>query len=298
LFVSISWLMSCEKAFTTIIDVDIPHTPHLVLGCEQNPFLANTKAKLSASKGVTVAGSIQDVYNGDMKLFENNNFIGTLVYMPDSDFYILPFINYVVGSTYKITASNPNYAIISAEDKMPSKPIIQSTSITRRSKKLKQDFDQDAWYDEVKITMMDNASTSDYYSFNFVNQIEQLNSFNKNFEPKYSLDNDFDTESEIFDIGGSQGFYFSKMYMKDANFNGKQKSITIYLRSIKGLDSLRPWFIQVENLSETGYKYEKTKTLYQNNNGNPFSEPVQVFNNVVGGNGIFRLTNAVIDTIK
>jgi hypothetical protein len=96
--------------------------------------------------------------------------------------------------------------------------------------------------------------------------------------------------------------YYEKMYLKDVNFRGKTKNISIFVANGSIGDNPPPsqfsWYFRIDNISENGYKYEKTQPLYDENEGNPFAEPVQVFTNVNNGNGIFKLSYSIIDSLK
>jgi hypothetical protein len=53
----------------------------------------------------------------------------------------------------------------------------------------------------------------------------------------------------------------------------------------------------VDHLTENAYRFEKTTKLYWDNDGNPFSEPVQIYQNVLHGVGNFHLKNRMLDSL-
>jgi hypothetical protein len=294
---------ACEKAFTTVVDFDIPHTPHLVLGCELSSLDTNTIAYLSASKNVTAAGDITPITSGNIKLYEDNVLIGNMNYQLDKGGYTSSFHNFMGGKRYKIVAEHPSYKTIIAEETMPTNCNIESIAVVRNARRLKVDLDGTFWFDEVKIKLKDNANTSDNYTFSFSNNLNDILTIRNNFSSNatYCLDTEFDTETDGIDIEGSGNFFFRKMYLKDKNFNGSSRIISIFVSTGQTSDIPPPFspslYYRIENISDGGYKYEKTKAVYDENGNNPFSEPIQVYNNVDGGNGIFRFSNVLIDSL-
>jgi Domain of unknown function (DUF4249) len=295
-------IYSCTKTLNTVTKLNIPHTPHLVIECEKDKYLVDsTLLGLTASRGITDTGFCPVVYNATIKLYENNVFKSDLLYDAASeDFYISSFNQYVSGNTYKISASANGYETITAEDKMPSALNIISKQVTRKAKQFNFEQNGNQWYDEVKIVFQDNASTTDYYGFTFGRTSEQVINSTGWGVSVYTTDKDLDA-SEDGDIGGQSNFYYSKMYMKDSNFNGQTKTFTAYLPnsfiSWPDTSSKSTWYVRMENLSENAYKYEKSEWLYKLNDGNPFAEPVQIHNNVINGNGSFRLKSTLVDSL-
>jgi len=48
-----------------------------------------------------------------------------------------------------------------------------------------------------------------------------------------------------------------------------------------------PWKFELLHVTEDFYRYQQSIRLQQENDGNPFAQPVQVFSNVQGGYGLF-----------
>ncbi len=78
----------------------------------------------------------------------------------------------------------------------------------------------------------------------------------------------------------------SQAFISDTKFNGKEITIEV--------TTYNPWRNQLltasvvlTNASEAFYKYHNSRTLQSNTQGDPFAQPVQVYNNIVNGVGIF-----------
>ena len=70
--------------------------------------------------------------------------------------------------------------------------------------------------------------------------------------------------------------------------------MVLYVPSILTNQMTTFWEISVSHLSENYYKFIKTRQLYNENDGNPFAEPVQIHSNVKNGVGIFALKKDTI----
>jgi len=49
--------------------------------------------------------------------------------------------------------------------------------------------------------------------------------------------------------------------------------------------------VQLAGISADQYRYDRLISNYQENDGNPFTSPVQLHTNVEGGQGLFAIEN-------
>ena len=94
-------------------------------------------------------------------------------------------------------------------------------------------------------------------------------------------------ENEIFDTGAYNEFNI----FNDDLFNGKSYRVKFYISPWELMsDNEESHFklhFYLETLSKDYFKYLKTRTEHNANDGNPFSEPVPVFSNIENGIGFF-----------
>ena len=76
------------------------------------------------------------------------------------------------------------------------------------------------------------------------------------------------------------------------NFGGDTCKLTIDLENTQKQDG-QLYYVELASISESLYKYLSTLNNYYSTRGNPFSEPVQVFNNIRGGLGIFGTKSTI-----
>ena len=91
----------------------------------------------------------------------------------------------------------------------------------------------------------------------------------------------------------------NQLYLTDASFDGETYTtrVSIYLMeansiAYEGATNLaaEKITVQLTSISKDRYLFEKTFYSYEENNGNPFAEPVVTHENVEGGSGIFSLS--------
>jgi hypothetical protein len=91
--------------------------------------------------------------------------------------------------------------------------------------------------------------------------------------------------SDDVTLGLDQDGYSNQIFFSDELFDGEEKTLIIYVEDTRDYDD----FIEVRmtSITEDLERYARTQNAYENNHGNPFAQPVQVFSNVEGGFGIF-----------
>ena len=80
------------------------------------------------------------------------------------------------------------------------------------------------------------------------------------------------------------------------NFVGDTCSLTIDFENTLSTRSI--YLVEVWSISESLYKYVSTMYNYLDTRGNPFSEPVQVYTNIMGGLGIFGAKSRTTSVIS
>jgi Domain of unknown function (DUF4249) len=92
--------------------------------------------------------------------------------------------------------------------------------------------------------------------------------------------------------------------LSDANFNGKQKLLKVFVEATElrelpdGSGNIRRPFVRVLRITEDYFKYLRSYNSYLSASDNPFAEPVNVFTNVKNGLGIFALSTTAVDTLR
>lgn len=170
------------------------------------------------------------------------------------------------------------------------------------------DFQDEAGVNNFYILEIENKKvykdgTERNMIISYVNDIDvEENYFEDNVF--YGAENSFKVNNNIFsqsldlglDIFGFEDDYYSYYFMfEDALFNGEKLTLDISLNIFDysvNLSELveNKLIVRVFHLSREYYLYRKTVNAYHNSSGGLFSEPIQIFNNINGGIGIFAGT--------
>lgn len=264
---------SCE----TIVDLDLPeHKPVLVTNSIINADSAIV-VRVSNSVSVLDNGSPAPVNNATVEIYKDGNYVGTLPFIGE-DTYLDPAIVPVPGSTYTLKASAPNYNPVSASTTIPASVQISSISI-RDSVQGSETYHGNS-VAEVSLTFTDPPAAGNYYYL----EMYVSDSLTGSYYPTYIYTA---SENSGTSVMGGLGVMIS-----DELINGNTYTMKVFTDSynVAGLYTSNPFafmIFRLRSITKEYYLYEKTLELQQQTNGNPFSEPVQVYGNIDGGYGIF-----------
>lgn len=293
---------SCEKTVT----VDIPEkSPRLVLNSilEKGDSIRLAVGKTRHILSAPITGNLEESYTvKDAKpvVFENNVAVDTLVYFSSTHDYrsvkntiIKPGIIY----TYKVSANGYSPAEVSSV--LPSQSLIAQVVRIKNAKTNSSGSPMD----EVSLKLNDPGSEKNFYLVQVFPAWAQNSSY-----PVYCVntsDKDLEQIGEDPDPLATDNCYAGgQLLMSDANFNGKQKLLKLFIQSSElqdfpdGTGRIRRPFIRVLRITEDYFRYIKSYNSYLSASDNPFAEPVNVFSNVKNGMGIFALSTVAVDTLR
>lgn len=267
-------LCSCEKEYDI---ADFPeHTPKIVVNCLFNPDESWT-VRLSSSKSeLDISSEYKTINNADVKIYEDDILLETLTYNVTTEKYegiTIPQI----GKKYSIEASAPNFTTVNASDIIPAFVPIDSWEID--SEIINNNYGGDDYYIySFNITLTDPINTNNYYATDLTTHY-----FDTLFNLQYG-----DTILDFYDIHN------------DLLFNGQNYKINLRkkLPTYEGELSYYTINIYLRSISETAYNYFNSLGIQVDNSGDPFSQPVPVYNNIENGFGIFAGYSEDIITIN
>lgn len=245
---------ACDKQI--IIDLGAPPR-RLALSCtfDADSFIiVNVNQSVSSlDKYGPIAVTKAHVY-----LYENEVLLDTLQsgYAGYYKFNIKP----QAGKTYTIGCTYEQYDSVYASTTLPYPVLITEATIDTNAISTNQ-----GEIVNLKLTFTDPGNESNYYLI----KLFYRDPFNDYDYPVYikSLDPIFNDESEfLFD---------------DVTFNGKTRSISFSMDKPDFIyQPLENYVFELHHLNYDAYQFVKSYIRYINNNGNPFSEPLQVYSNV------------------
>jgi len=283
--------ISCgEDFFDSITEIEIPeHEPQLVVRGNFNPTFGEKYGyylRLNHTLGILDTTEYEVVDDAIITLLEEEELKTTFESFGDNGWYKTEAMTLSVGKNYTIEAISPTYGKVKGTQQLPNKvPIIAAT------------YEADAAVDrygdrgdEVTIQFQDPAGEQNYYRISVLSshRIESPDS-------SYIADNFWVYSSPVDPIIED----LNELYLTDASFDGETYTTRIRVEVLEagsweyeGATNLAAEKITVEltSISKDEYLFEKTLSAYQDNDGNPFAEPVVIHENVEGGSGIFTIS--------
>lgn len=187
------------------------------------------------------------------------------------------------GESFSVTVTAPGFSQAFAQLRIPNK-----ASYFKSTWRDSASYDKDGFpQGKISVKLNDNGSEKNYYRISLFYYQVSLGEWNT---LKLLIDDaELENQSLKTEDGG--------IVFKDANFNGKQR--TINFTTPFGFATQTPKFLAViENLSEQYYNYFKSIDDYKNNSQGVFSEAIPVFSNIRNGLGIFAGSSIQRDTIQ
>lgn len=299
LFSAAFLLLSCEK--TEKIE-NFPMSPSkLVLNCQLNPDSVITLL-LFKSLSVLDNAPNKNITTAKVELYKDNLLIASLPSANNNFKYVFEGIKPETNHKYKVVATATGYEPIWAEVTVPQDvfPDKLSTSVSDTFTYVDYYYSGDTSYStigKINVTLTDPAANRNFYKIkiyyhNIYYEILQSGdtiTYISNFG-LYSYNNN--SMSPLIDFNLGFDYFFTDQY-----FNGSQVTIDIPIM-YSGMERSINVFAELISVSEEQYLYDKSKMVFNNNNGNPFTEPIQIYTNVNNGFGIFSGINGNVQTVK
>lgn len=241
------------------------------------PALSEAVATLTASNGqsfgLDFAENITSQWEGQFPG-------GSISRYRTEDILVFP------GATYSLALSHPGFPALSAEVKVPD--FIGSYSVALKD--FIPDEDTDAQNALLEIGFQDNADSEDFYELiAYTSGLDSILVSGFAYY-LYFLDNpfpvDFSTDNNLFEDS-----WRSSLLINDNTFNGDLFHFSVQVQAYpysdgQGNTYFEPITLELRHISESYYRYYRTLRQQHRANGDPFAEPVLVYNNINGGKGI------------
>ena len=262
-------LISCEL----IVDVDVPFESKQVTA---NAFINPDSAwsvQLNLNRDILDPEPFQEINDAQVIIFDGATAIDTLMntgpghFRSDNE-------RPEPGKTYDLFVNAPPYGDVRASTSIPVPSAITSIdvyeSIANQSSML-------------KVKMADNGAEANFYEIFLELESEYYNYVDKKIESRGHKTQMISKDPTIQD---DAEMYYSSILFKDLLFNGKEVELTFEL-SGGGLSHHGMISLTLKTLTEEGYHYLKSRRLQDMSSGDPFAQPVTVYNNIENGFGIF-----------
>lgn len=278
LIISLIPFISCRK----VLDIELPSKDGKIV--INSFFNNNEQLTVNISKSLHILDNVESKLLNDaiVNIYEDNVFKEKLTNINNGN-YITNFIP-SKGKTYKVSVSYSSLKDAYSENSIPATTNIisvdSSTVYSTNNSGINGNGESNPQY-QLKIKFKDPESIKNYYSLKLYHKNQGYIYKNTNYQdyyPMYFSSNDLIIESWQF----NETAYFS-----DDFIDGKVYEIIINIDKYNLPYIDNEVIIELNSVSKEYFLYCKSYNLYQSVNNNPFSEPVQVFNNIENGFGIF-----------
>lgn len=294
--ITITWVLlgSCEKT----IEMDISNNPiRLVV----NSFLNEDSVfivRVSRSQYVLDDSLPTLISDAKVLIYEDGIIKDTLMFNNHGK-YRSKIVKPVAGKKYKIEVSKAGYNTVTSYTYLPVPVSIISVDTFRRTNLDQWNYSTTYWVARVNFT--DPLNEENYYilssyangSTSYYNQL----SFYINSPIIEAISYDYDmSDMNLVDEGinlypesESKRYYTTYALFSDNAIRGKNESFDLEFYSGDiGYSNfpMSTFKLQLYSISKDYYLYIKSVALYRSSSG-PFTEKVQVYNNINEGFGIF-----------
>ena len=266
-------LSSCdEDFFEQTVQIDVPeHSPQLAVTSQLVAGDSSLWAYVTHSQGILENGQADLIDNATVEIYKDGLLLESLSFL-ERGLYLKDLGEAFsdAPAEYQLKVSADGYDPVEATQQMPTAvPIISATYDPEGA----LDIDGER-VDEVSIEFEDPAGEENYYRASVFIQTG-------NWSQEVYL-HQLDPIAEQFD---------RDQYLKDNTFAGKKYTWRV---------GFYPWFLDPNTeykifvrlfaVSRDQYFYERSVYLAQEADDNPFAEPVIIYGNMEGGQGVFSLS--------
>ena len=310
-------LASCARD----LDVKIPTQKSLlVINSVLNPD-SGFVVHVSQSIGALDYGNTNEVTNAKVEIYDNGSLL-TQITNNTLGYYESTY-KPVAGHTYQVQVSDVNYPTASATLEMPADVPIQIVSFFDS---VPDPINQGSSRSELSFSFQDDAATADFYKVELfiedsvfladtMTHTLVLVGTSNGLQPLSIGSDDYTLTQENQDAL-RDGNMQSSITFSDGIINGKSATYKIFGTSLDfsqngpsgGPGGPPPVidqfihhshvFFRLSHITESLFKYTRSLNSYYQSHGNPFSDPVQVTNNIIGGYGIWGARNGKMVQVK
>jgi len=298
-------IFSCREP----IDITVPDTQKkIVLNGMINP---DSAVKVNLSKSISILEKDDDITfltNAVVKLYENDTYKEVLQY--DTNGYYRGTTYPQIGKTYKITAESLPLDAVDAETEILLTPIISdiiaepefhSETQTWYNSETGEPFDttiNTLSQVKINITLNDPPNQTNYYFLTFSANLAQYEYFPPDYMPVFIGYKMTSLYYDTNNLNWENQFYSRDLVgyvFNDNLFDGSDYSINAsvqpssyfsggYSEADNALDRI---YVNLHAVTEDFYQYVISYSKYQDVDGNPLAEPVNIMTNVNNGFGFF-----------
>lgn len=289
--------LSCgENFFDSIVEVEIPeHQPNLAITAHLSNIDDRSLVHVTHTVGILENTNALPIKDAKVELYGNGELFQVYEYkklneLDDEieDLYVAETPkSFEPNTNYELRVSSPTYGSVVANQQFSQvTPII---SAVYEEEGIVDEFGDRT--DEVAIKFKDEAGKKNYYL------AQVFGVYRGNASPTQTFNYTSLAYLSPADPISEEGS-FGNLLLSDATFDGKEYELKMAAFGLEKENSLKEIIVILFTISEDRFLYEKSVVTQQENDGNPFAEPVIIHENVSQGNGIFTMSSGSVFTIE
>jgi hypothetical protein len=269
-FLLVFLLLGCEL----IVDIKVPFDKQQLV---VNSFFTPDSvwsASVSLNQSILDSAALQHVSDALVVIYQNGLPIDTLIHTADGEYKSdagKPNIN----TAYEIKVSAPGHEPVHGVAEIIPPPIQITGVDISESISL-----QGHAVSIVTVKFKDDAAATNFYQILVEKEYDYYDYATKTIVTKHRQIELKSNDNSYVDIVKS---YEREMLRKDVLFNGKDVKLSFKADYLGGKNI----FVTLRTLTEDYYNYKATSQLQFDTDGDPLAQPVNVFNNINNGFGIF-----------
>ncbi|MFP5471943.1 MAG: DUF4249 domain-containing protein [Bacteroidia bacterium] len=285
IFTLVGIIFSCTKE----VRIDLPKAEQkMVVNClftKDSTFLVNLTELNDAFDN-----QIYAINNAAISLYENDIFVEHLTPADPNGNYISSILP-KEGKKYAIVCEHKDFPTATAIDYLPYNPSLITISSIKDSVAFEPDWDKP--YSQISVDFIDDVHKN-YYEVKVFNLYQPEQSVSYYSEASYIFSHDLSVENN-----DAHFFQGNSILFSDELFNGKKKTITINFYQI--FSEELGVVVLFREVSENYYNYKKGlyNHVYSQYGGFGIGagNPIDMYNNIENGYGVFAGYTQVVDTI-
>jgi len=244
---------------------------------------------VSITQSASVLDTLGNKYLTGAKayVYENDVLVDSLTYSALVHYHLGTGLIPQPGNTYRLEVQSQGLPPVSAQSFLPDTthllPVVKDTLFYAAN-------GQNTYW--LRIRFQDPPGAGDFYHLvAYRNRLQHNGTWRLESLCFESDDPVFEAISKYACSGGM---------FTDNTFNGQQKEILINTRRrlTPNLNDSLQFIVELRHGSEAYYRYNKSLSIYKNNQGDIFAQPGPIIGNVAGGYGIFAGYSVMTDTVK
>lgn len=284
-------ITACEKP----VDFDTIQSPEELVVISN--FTSDRALQVVVTKTRSVFEDGEDypyVPNAEVDLYLNDGtFVESLVFNQAKNEQGVPFYTTITfnpqpNESYLLEVSAPGYATVTARSRIPTPIDLIGVTMSNFSSQHRPASDDIELTYDLHIDFQDPDEEKNYYHISLVQELQEFNTIAGDtnllgFAQEHLLfDPRENTKERTAHLGGG-------ILIQDEFFNGKAFNCTLPIQYAYDPSKFKigQLIVELRVVSEEYYRYFSSLSRQFASRGEPFSEPVFVFNNVEGGKGVF-----------